>query len=132
MTAKPSPSRVNAELKPDACPLCSGTSEIRGACAPYFGRCRTCGTDGPVRATKEAAILAWNTRPAEDALRTRVAELEGALDAWITAGNAMHNLHMTMGSIMSIAWCPRRQLPCYKECRDFCIDVLVSNAGIQS
>ena len=70
------------ELKP--CPFCN--SAMYAEDATFFRdrtggdlwivSCPRCEYALPSRVKREDAIAAWNTRPAEDALRARIAELE--------------------------------------------------------
>jgi len=57
---------MSEELK--ACPFC-GSNNIRPAQEESGVICRNCGTEG---------YHSWNTRPLEDALRARIAELEAS------------------------------------------------------
>lgn len=67
------------ELKPCPCGAQSHISEIIGG---WMVNCRSprCGFE-TVRSAREDAVSVWNTRPVEDALRARIAELEAALTA---------------------------------------------------
>jgi hypothetical protein len=62
------------ELKPCPCGSQAHASEIIGG---WMINCLTpqCAFEA-VRDTSDEAVLAWNARPIEDALRARIAELE--------------------------------------------------------
>ena len=70
------------ELKP--CPFCGGDivrtiiDDIAYMTNPHTAVCKECGACGPNTHSSESAIVDWNTRPEEDRLRARIAELEGA------------------------------------------------------
>ena len=59
-----------SELKP--CPFC-GSMNIRKPIGEDGWMCKTCGSKG---------FVDWNTRPIEDALEARIAELKAKLDNW--------------------------------------------------
>jgi len=67
-----------SELKP--CPFCGGTNICteKGINLNYCDAC-----------SAEANIGHWNTRPIEDALNKRIAELEAFNDQLIEAGRAI-------------------------------------------
>ena len=68
---------MSEELKP--CPFCGKTQhETDGTDMFNWISCK-CDVVGPGGYHTEDAIRAWNTRPIEDTLRARIAELEGAL-----------------------------------------------------
>ena len=69
-----------SELKP--CPFC-GSADIRTEPGINLNYCDKC--------SAEANIEHWNTRPIEDALNKRIAELEGFIDRLVEAGDAMSN-----------------------------------------
>lgn len=70
---------MSEELKP--CPFCGADAVVEHGDASYWvspccpGSC-TVELETSWFDTREEAIAAWNTRPVEDALRTRIAELE--------------------------------------------------------
>ena len=70
-----------SELKP--CPFC-GEMPI-GQDDRYM-----CSTLGCVMQENTISAKDWNTRPIEDALTARIAELEGFIDQLIEAGNEMY------------------------------------------
>lgn len=68
---------MSIELRP--CPFCGETEGM--TYVPFHGeyevRCSSCQSRGPSpRTTSNHSIEAWNTRPIEDALNNRIAELE--------------------------------------------------------
>ena len=63
------PEQERGELKP--CPFC-GSADIRTEPGINLNYCDKC--------SAEANIEHWNTRPIEDALRARIAELEEEID----------------------------------------------------
>ena len=73
-------------LKP--CPFCGGTAVIRreypaggmGGNGYYVG-CPNCHMDGPFDLGHSGAIVAWNTRPIEDALLSRAVAAEAVCEA---------------------------------------------------
>ena len=76
---------MSEELKP--CPFCGGKGEYQED-GPYaWAECLTCGATGktflflpaPNDGGRKAVIKDWNTRPVEDALQGRIAELETLL-----------------------------------------------------
>ena len=78
-----------SELK--ACPFCGSEqpqdSKDDGNVPYEFGMSRSCNS------CSAAVNLGWNTRPIEDELQKRIAELEGFIGQLIKAGNAMSNAH---------------------------------------
>ena len=64
------------------CPFC-GSADIRTEPGINLNYCDKC--------SAEANIEHWNTRPIEDALNARIAELEGFIDRLVEAGDAMSN-----------------------------------------
>ena len=80
---------MSEELRP--CPFCKSNNttldyyEISGP--QELGTivvCNDCGASAK-------SIVDWNTRPIEDALQSRVAELEAFIDRLVEAGDAMSN-----------------------------------------
>ena len=73
---------MNDELK--ACPFCGKeTAEVECDGAFWWVKCQSCGASGHVYwfilnngNARDIVIDNWNTRPIEDALRLRIAELE--------------------------------------------------------
>ena len=73
------------ELKP--CPFCGGKGEYQEDGSYAWAECLTCGATGktflflpaPNDGGRKAVIKNWNTRPVEDALQARIAELEAQL-----------------------------------------------------
>ena len=65
-----------SELKP--CPFC-GSMNIRKPIGEDGWMCKTCGSKG---------FVDWNTRPIEDALLARIAELEEFIGKLIEAGES--------------------------------------------
>lgn len=70
---------MSEELRP--CPFCGGEAELCYSEVDTF--CRKCNV------MQETEL--WNTRPIEDALNKRIAELEGFIDRLVEAGDAMSN-----------------------------------------
>lgn len=70
-----------SELKP--CPFCGGEAELCYSEVDTF--CRKCNV------MQETEL--WNTRPIEDALRLRIAELEALVERLIEAGNWLNAMH---------------------------------------
>ena len=76
---------MNDELK--ACPFCGKeTAEVECDGAFWWVKCQSCGASGHVYwfilnngNARDIVIDNWNTRPIEDALRLRIAELEAEL-----------------------------------------------------
>ena len=60
------------DLKP--CPFCGNNRSRIVHPDEFCGYCPRCGTIGPMSDTPELAAAAWNTRPAEDALRAELAD----------------------------------------------------------
>lgn len=67
---------MSNELKP--CPFCGGEAVITSAkAAPlHWVGCEVCEIESRCFTTREAAILYWNTRPAEDALQAEIERLK--------------------------------------------------------
>jgi len=65
---------MSEELRP--CPFCGGEAELCYSEVDTF--CRKCNV------MQETEL--WNTRPIEDALNARIAELEALIDQLIAAG----------------------------------------------
>ena len=76
-----------SELKP--CPFC-GSADIRTEPGINLNYCDKC--------SAEANIEHWNTRPIEDALRARIAELEALVDELVNIGDNLFD------SLNPIAW----------------------------
>lgn len=79
-----------SELKP--CQFCeSNDIDILTYEEEYHTRkvaeCMDCGARGSVCDSKEEAIEAWNTRPAEDALKAEIERLKAALNEIRTIGD---------------------------------------------
>ena len=70
-----------SDLKP--CPFCGGEAELCYSEVDTF--CRKCNV------MQETEL--WNTRPIEDALRLRIAELEALVERLIEAGNWLNAMH---------------------------------------
>ena len=68
---------MSEELKP--CPFCGGEAELCYSEVDTF--CRKCNV------MQETEL--WNTRPIEDALNKRIAELEALVERLIEAGNEL-------------------------------------------
>ena len=75
-----------SELKP--CPFCGGEAELCYSEVDTF--CRKCNV------MQETEL--WNTRPIEDALRLRIAELEALVDELVNIGDNLFD------SLNPIAW----------------------------
>jgi Lar family restriction alleviation protein len=62
-------------LKP--CPFCGGDGAVAELfeAGDWLPSCRVCGVTGRAEASREAAIAAWNHRPAEDALRAEMEQV---------------------------------------------------------
>ena len=94
------------ELKP--CPSCGSKNtdkvtlitELYDADKYKYGKCYMCGLK----------MYSWNTRPIEDALQARIAELEAALD------KAAHQLYDYSGSCPSDLYDWEHQNTCIREC----------------
>lgn len=77
-----------SELKP--CPFCGKeTAEVECDGAFWWVKCQSCGASGHVYwfilnngNARDIVIDNWNTRPIEDALNARIAELELRLDVY--------------------------------------------------
>jgi Lar family restriction alleviation protein len=69
---------MNEKLKP--CPFCGSKNIVVAHTKKLFvyrSICKDCGADNcKLAETEEDAIKLWNTRPIEDALQARIAELE--------------------------------------------------------
>ncbi len=78
---------MSEELRP--CPFCGGTNICteKGINLNYCDSC-----------SAEANIEHWNTRPIEDALHTRIAELEALVDELVNIGDNLFD------SLNPIAW----------------------------
>ena len=76
-----------SELKP--CPFC-GSADIRTEPGINLNYCDKC--------SAEANIEHWNTRPIEDALNKRIAELEALVDELVNIGDNLFD------SLNPIAW----------------------------
>ena len=64
------------------CPFCrQGAASVISGASGMRVMCHACGADGPFRYLAADATSAWNTRPIEDELRARIAELERDLTA---------------------------------------------------
>ena len=64
------------------CPYCPSESAAVAVVQEgigYAGRCEVCYTRGPVDPTIEGAVIGWNTRPIEDALRAEIERLQARL-----------------------------------------------------
>lgn len=67
------------------CPFCNHDALIvayihhRHGTKIYHGECNVCGAESKACDSKEEAIKAWNTRPAEDALKAENQRLEDTL-----------------------------------------------------
>jgi len=68
---------MSEELRP--CPFCGGEAELCYSEVDTF--CRKCNV------MQETEL--WNTRPIEDALNARIAELEALIDQLIAAGESL-------------------------------------------
>jgi Lar family restriction alleviation protein len=73
------------ELLP--CPFCGKNNGLTLELTPsettrHFVMCTDCGAEGPYDLGESGAIESWNTRPVEDKLRARIAELEAG-NRWI-------------------------------------------------
>ena len=85
------------------CPFCKSTkihpAGSSGFPVPVNARCLNCGVRGPERFCGKYADDSWNTRPIEDELRARIAELESFVrdvrDDWDcdTGANEAHHSH---------------------------------------
>ena len=53
----------------DQCPFCRGKARLEGEKPYCYGQCLECGAEGPHRASKRAAVDAWNARPVEAELK---------------------------------------------------------------
>jgi Lar family restriction alleviation protein len=74
--------KAQEEAKP--CPFCGQDKHLAMAAGRSWGNivfCEICEAIGPVRNTYDSAVAAWNTRPAEDALREHIDKLEDQLAA---------------------------------------------------
>jgi Lar family restriction alleviation protein len=76
---------MNEILKP--CPFCGGDAQydelLREDIMIYWVECSECtDTNIDVSSTKEIAAEKWNTRPIEDELNARIAELEKSAIVW--------------------------------------------------
>jgi hypothetical protein len=78
---------MSEELRP--CPFCGGTNICteKGINLNYCDSC-----------SAEANIEHWNTRPIEDALQARIAELEALVDELVNIGDNLFD------SLNPIAW----------------------------
>ena len=72
---------MNGELRP--CPFCGGEAELCYSEVDTF--CRKCNV------MQETEL--WNTRPIEDALRLRIAELEALVERLIELGDWLNAMH---------------------------------------
>lgn len=79
---------MSEELRP--CPFCGSTESDEVADNCYLQLTDWIGDKRPPQAEIEKR---WNTRPIEDALTARIAELEGFIGQLIEAGDAMSNAH---------------------------------------
>ena len=81
---------MRVELLP--CPFCGEMPKVNDWSLHGITEQRCfCDNDKcPVYLSKTIAICDWNTRPIEDALNARIAELEGFNDQLIEAGNEMY------------------------------------------
>jgi hypothetical protein len=78
-----------SELKP--CPFCGGDSVTLQSLGGHTrAGCVDCGAEvtRPMGLYRNA-MIEWNTRPIEDELTARIAELEGFIDRLVEAGDAV-------------------------------------------
>ena len=87
-----------SELKP--CPFCGGMPKVNDWTLKGITdkRCFCDNENCPVYLSKTIAIDDWNTRPIEDALQSRIAELEALVDELVNIGDNLFD------SLNPIAW----------------------------
>jgi predicted S18 family serine protease len=82
-----------SELKP--CPFCGTTDKVQDNKYAETTICEMCGA--------EIYASYWNTRPIEDALNKRIAELQGEiLKAGLRQGNYIKELHASQDRIAEL------------------------------
>ena len=77
---------MSEELRP--CPFCGGEAH---ECLDNHFDCLNPGC--PMAGARAIPLENWNTRPIEDALTARIAELEGFINQLIEAGDAVINAY---------------------------------------
>jgi hypothetical protein len=75
---------MTEELKPCPNPWCASEVRMQKMVNPHTHKhrviCELCDLTGPYGTDEQEAAEFWNTRPEEDRLRARIAELEDQLD----------------------------------------------------
>ena len=76
------------------CPFCGGDAQVNTWTMHGIteSRCFCPNSDCP-NSVRTVALEQWNTRPIEDALTARIAELKGFIDQLIEAGEAVINAY---------------------------------------
>lgn len=106
---------MSEELK--RCPFCGeeneiGTEYVELSCPQELGAfviCKQCGAMTRTCATVDEAIQLWNTRPVEDALNNRIAELTVLVDRlikisdWATTGMVISSSYSSSSDIRKLA-----------------------------
>ena len=98
-----------SELKP--CPFCGGVAQVNTWTMHGIteSRCFCPNSDCP-NSVRTVALATWNTRPIEDALNARIAELEYQLEDWAEdykARIAELEEEVTKGNELQDSYCDR-------------------------